>query len=277
MGKLSSWIINKINLQTDGLYPVLVLGLAMFTYSATQLLEGNGFLAIYLSALILGNSDFIHKRSLLRFYDGQAWLMQIVLFLSLGLLVFPSKIIPVIGIGLLIAAFLMFVARPLGVFAAFAFFKTPVRSRLFISWVGLRGGVPIVFATYPLIAGLDKSGLIFNLVFFISISSVLLQGTTLSLVAKWLGVIESSLRSELTPPKELTIQNDTKEIILTNSSDAVGKKIVDLHLPQSIHIVAIKRNAGYIPPTGSLKLLAGDRLLLLSDNEAELNEIMTKL
>ena len=179
MGKISHWVINKIRLDTDGLYPVLVLGLAMFTYSATHEIGGNGFLATYISALILGNSDFLHKRSLKKFYDGQAWLMQIVLFLTLGLLVYPSRVLPIVGSGLLIAAFLIFIARPAGVFSSLAFSKSSFRSKLFISWVGLRGAVPIVFATYPMIAGLDKAGMIFNLVFFISITSVLLQGTAL--------------------------------------------------------------------------------------------------
>ena len=149
MGKFSHWLINKIKLDSEGLYPVLVLGLALFTYSATHSIGGNGFLAIYLSAIVLGNSSFIHKRSLIRFYEGQAWLMQIILFLTLGLLVFPSKIMPVVGMGLFISAFLIFVARPLGVFVSLLFFKTKIQNKLFISWVGLRGGVPIVFATYP--------------------------------------------------------------------------------------------------------------------------------
>ena len=186
MGKFSVWVINNIKLESEGLYPVLSIGLAMFTYSAVHAIGGNGFLAIYLSAVIIGNSSMVHRRSLIKFYDGQAWLMQIILFLTLGLLVFPSHVFPLIGMGLLISGFLMFVARPIGVFASLAFFKSNFRSKVFLSWVGLRGGVPIVFATYPLLAGIPKAGLIFNLVFFISITSVLLQGTTLSYMARLL-------------------------------------------------------------------------------------------
>src|SRR4028118_2356478 len=188
MGRGSVWLINNIKLETDGLYPVLSLGLAMFTYSVTHFIGGNGFLAIYLCAVIMGNSKMVHRRSLIKFYDGQAWLMQIILFLTLGLLVFPSRILPLVGIGLLISAFLIFVARPIGVFTSLALFKANNRSKLFISWVGLRGSVPIVFATYPLLAGIPKADLIFNLVFFISVTSVLLQGTTLAYVAKLLHV-----------------------------------------------------------------------------------------
>jgi cell volume regulation protein A len=277
MGLLSHWIINNIKLNSEGLYPVLVLGLAMFTYSAAHFIGGNGFLAIYISALVLGNSDFIHKRSLVKFYDGQAWLMQIVLFLTLGLLVFPSRVIPVMGAGLLIAAFLMFIARPAGVFTALAFAKTSVRSRLFISWVGLRGAVPIVFATYPMIAGLDKSGLIFNLVFFISVTSVLLQGTTLPLVAKWLRVTEPEDSTTKEPIEAISVSNEMKEFVLPSGSKAVGKKIVDLHFPTSSYIITIKRDGGYIQPNGSTILHADDRLLILSNDEKELQEILERL
>jgi cell volume regulation protein A len=276
MGRLSHWLINNIKLGSDGLYPVLVLGLAMFTYSATHLMEGNGFLAIYLSALVLGNRDFIHKRSLVKFYDGQAWLMQIVLFLTLGMLVFPSRVIPVIGSGLLIAAFLMLVARPAGVFISLALSKASVRSKLFISWVGLRGGVPIVFATYPLIAGLDKASMIFNLVFFIAVSSVLLQGTTLPLVAKWLRVTEPETAEDADPAKP-AVMNVMKEVVVTAESAMAGKRLVDLRFPVSVSIISIKRNNQYIQPAGSDHLLAGDQLLLLSADEEELQEALDRL
>jgi cell volume regulation protein A len=277
MGKLSRWIINNIKLDSEGLYPVLVLGLAMFTYSATYFIGGNGFLAIYISALVLGSGDFIHKRSLVKFYDGQAWLMQIVLFLTLGLLVFPSRVIPVMGTGLLIAGFLIFIARPAGVFIALVFFRFSIRSKLFISWVGLRGGVPIVFATYPMIAGLDKSGMIFNLVFFISVSSVLLQGTTLSLIAKWPRVTEPPAAIEIKPAQAVLTDNEMKEIILARESKALGKKIVDLRFPDTTYILTIKRGGAFIQPTGATRLQDGDRLLILSNSEQELQNVINKL
>jgi cell volume regulation protein A len=258
MGKGSVWLVNNIKLETEGLYPVLTLGLAIFTYSVTHGIGGNGFLAIYLCALIMGNSNMVHKRSLIKFYDGQAWLMQIILFLTLGLLVFPSRIFPLIGMGLLISAFLIFVARPIGVFTALAFFKLNSRSKLFISWVGLRGSVPIVFATYPLLAGIPKAELIFNLVFFISITSVLLQGTTLSYVAKLLHVtIPPKAKRRIGLDFELTdnIKSEMQEVILTANSKSVGKRIVDLTIPPTINILAIKRAGVYISPNGSTKLL----------------------
>lgn len=270
MGKASVWIINNIKLETDGLYPVLTLGLAMFTYSVTHAIGGNGFLAIYLCAIILGNNNIVHKRSLIKFYDGQAWLMQIILFLTLGLLVFPSRIIPLIGMGLLISAFLIFIARPAAVFIALIFFKTNVRSKLFISWVGLRGGVPIVFATYPLIAGIPKAELIFNLVFFISITSVLLQGTTLSYVAKLLHVtVPAKIKRRIGLDFETTdhIKSEMQEIFVADNSKAVGKRILDLMIPSTVNILAIKRGDVYIVPNGATRLQSADILYVLAEDE----------
>src|SRR5699024_2934397 len=158
--------------------------------------------AIYICGLYLGNKYIIHKKSIIRMYDGLAWLMQIVLFLTLGLLVLPSQIIPVIGIGMMISMFLMFVARPVSVFISLMFFKMRIQRRLYISWVGLRGAVPIVFATYPLLAGIEKANMIFNIVFFIALTSLLIQGTSLSVVAKWLKVSRPSEEKELSPSEQ---------------------------------------------------------------------------
>jgi cell volume regulation protein A len=273
MGKASVWIVNHIKLETEGLYPVLTLGLAMFTYSATHFIGGNGFLAIYLCAIIMGNSNMVHKRSLIKFYDGQAWLMQIILFLTLGLLVFPSRIVPLIGMGLLISAFLIFVARPISVFASLSFFKSNIRSKLFVSWVGLRGSVPIVFATYPLLAGIPKADLIFNLVFFISITSVLLQGTTLSYVAKLLHVdVPAKTKRRVGLDFESTdkIKSEMQEITLTENSNAIGKRIVELMVPATVNILAIKRADVYIAPNGSTKLQANDILYVLAEDKSSI-------
>ena len=280
MGKANVWLINNIKLEIEGLYTVLTLGLALFTYSITHYLGGNGFLAIYLCAVIMGNSNMVHRRSLIKFYDGQAWLMQIILFLTLGLLVFPSRIIPLAGMGLMISAFLIFIARPIGVFAALSFFQSNNRSKLFLSWVGLRGSVPIVFATYPLLAQLPKADLIFNLVFFISVTSVLLQGTTLGLVAKWLHV--------MVPPKakrrsgfdfEITdkIKSEMREIQLPERSKAVFKKIVDLRIPATVNILSIKRGDVYIAPNGSTRLYAGDVLYVLAEDKTAVDALFKSL
>ncbi|GAB4091465.1 potassium/proton antiporter [Flaviaesturariibacter terrae] len=271
MGRASVWIINHIALETAGLYPVLTLALALFTYSFTHLLGGNGFLAIYLCAIILGNSPMLRRRSLSRFYDGQAWLMQIILFLTLGLQVFPSRIFPLIGTGLIISAFLIFVARPLGVFAALSWAKVDTRSKLFLSWVGLRGSVPIVFATYPLLAGVAKANLIFNLVFFISVTSVLLQGTLLPLMARLLRV---SVPNNPDPERirdfehHDNIKTELRQLRLSEGAPAAGKRIVELEVPAALNILAVKRNGWYIAPNGATRLLANDVLYVLAEDAA---------
>lgn len=209
-------------------------------------------------------------------FDGLAWLMQIVLFLTLGLLVFPSQITPYIGIGLLISLFLIFIARPIGVFLSLLFFKMKLRRRFYISWVGLRGAVPIVFATYPLLAGIEKANMIFNIVFFISVTSVLLQGTTLSIVAKWLHValpeevkpVAANDRYILDFPKSAM-----KEITVPVDSFATNKRIVDLHFPQSAFITIIKRNDNFVRAGGSTIIKANDILVVLLDNKNSLKQV----
>lgn len=280
LGWLMFYAINKAALETEGLYPVLILAMIFFTFAITDLLGGNGFLAVYLSALVLGNSNFLHKKSIIRFYDGQAWLMQIVMFLTLGLLVFPSRIKPIAGAGILIALALIFVARPIAVFISLSFFRMNMREKLFISWVGLRGAVPIVFATYPLIKGITRAGEIFDLVFFISASSVLLQGYTLPLAARWLKVAVPKKVKKITPlDMELydTAKSEFVEVILSGTSKAVGKPVVKLKMPKPALIVLLVREGKYIQPNGSTVLEEGDKLLLLANNKEVLNEVYQAL
>lgn len=275
-GRLSKIIINTIKLDFEGLYPVLVIALMFITFSATDFVGGNGFLAIYICAVYLGNQELIHKKTILKMFDGMAWLMQIVLFLTLGLLVFPSQVFPYMGIGLLVSLFLILVARPVGVFLSLMFFKMKLRRRLYISWVGLRGAVPIVFATYPLLAGIEKAPMIFNIVFFISVTSILIQGTSLSFVAKWLHV---ALPEKVKPvsevdklildlPKSLMQKFD----ILPHYS-AVDKRIVDLNFPKSAFIIMIKRNNEYIRPGGSTYIKAKDKIIVLADGKKDFEEV----
>ncbi|KAB1066816.1 potassium/proton antiporter [Tamlana haliotis] len=273
-GKFSKLCINKLNLDFEGLYPILVIALMFATFSATDAVGGNGFLAIYICAVYLGNQDLIHKSTILKMFDGLAWLMQIVLFLTLGLLVFPSQIIEVAGIGLLIAVALIFLARPIGVFLSLSPFKMKMRRRVYISWVGLRGAVPIVFATYPLLAGIDKANMIFNIVFFISVTSVILQGTTLSVVADWLNVglpekpVAANDRYILDLPKSAM-----KEVLVKPNSFAVNQRIVDIHFPQTAFITMIKRDGNFVRAGGSTIIEANDILVVLLDNEDSLKQV----
>jgi cell volume regulation protein A len=279
-GKLGSIAINKIKLDYEGLYIVLVIAIMFFSFSATDFVGGNGFLAVYLAALYLGNQDLIHKKKILKSFDSFAWLMQIILFLTLGLLVFPSQIIPVIGIGLIISLFLIIVARPLSVFISLIPFKIQQRSRLFLSWVGLRGAVPIVFATYPLIAGAEKANMIFNIVFFISITSVLIQGTTIPLVAKWLHVILPEKLKQRTQADFVLnegIMSKLTEVEIPFNCAIIGKQIVQLGLPITTTISFIQRNSQYLIPTGSTVLLGSDKLYVLSENEESLTKLLNCL
>lgn len=275
-GRLSRLIINKFRLDFEGLYPVLVIGMMFMTYSATDFVQGNGFLAVYICAVYLGNHDLIHKKTIMKVFDGLAWLFQIVLFLTLGLLVFPSHIVPVIGIGMLISGFLIFIARPVSVLLSLAFFRMRFRKRLYISWVGLRGAVPIVFATYPLLAGIEKANMIFNIVFFISLTSVIIQGTTLPTVAKWLHVALPG-RVKRRVPSDLLLSDEAKasmvEIIIPEDGFAVNKKVVDLHFPPMTIIAMIKRGDKYITPSGSTIIEAGDKLIILSETEDALEGV----
>jgi potassium/hydrogen antiporter len=233
-------------------------------------------LAIYICAVYLGNQELIHKKTILKMYDGLAWLMQIVLFLTLGLLVFPTQVYPVMGVGVLISLFLILFARPIGVFLSLIFFKMKMRKRFYISWVGLRGAVPIVFATYPLLAGIDKANMIFNIVFFISVTSILIQGTTLTLVAKWLHVALPEKVKPLSEVDKLISEmpkTALKEVEIKTNWSSVNKKIVDLGFPKNAIIAMIKRNEKYLTPNGATVIDAHDTLVILSENEEGLKHV----
>jgi len=246
-----------------------------FTFAATDFVGGNGFLAVYLSGVYLGNQEIIHKKSILKAFDGYAWLMQIVMFLTLGLLVYPSQIVPVLLPGLVISLFLIFVARPLSVFIGLSFFKMKNRTRWYISWVGLRGAVPIVFATYPLLAGVEKAGVIFHIVFLITITSVLLQGTTLAKVADWLHV---SLPQNVKRKNKIDmllnegIKSELREVRLPADSSVAGKSIIELKIPRNTLIAIIEREGKFITPNGATKVAGNDKLLLVSENVEGLAE-----
>lgn len=279
-GKISKITINRIKLDFEGLYPVLAIALMFITFSATSFFGGNGFLAVYLCAVYLGNHSIIHKKTIMKMFDGLAWLMQIILFLTLGLLVFPSRVLPVVGIGIFVSTFLIFIARPLGVFLSLMFFRMKMRRRLYISWVGLRGAVPIVFATYPLLAGIEKADMIFNIVFFVSLSSVLVQGTTLSLVAKWLNValpFQAKPRSPVDAFLADGAKSLIREIIIPEHNHSVGKKIVHLDFPKKAIIAMISRNDKFLTPNGATEIEPNDMLIVLTEDERSMEEVYENL
>lgn len=270
MGKAIVFKLNRLRLDFEGLYPVLTLSLVIFTYGITASVGGSGFLAVYIAGLIMGGSDFVNKQSLTRFHDGLAWLMQIVMFLILGLLVFPSQILPVMFMGIIISIFLIFIARPIGVILSLPFGQMNFKEKTFISWVGLRGAVPIILATFPLLAGVPKADILFNVVFFIVITSVLIQGTTIPVVAKWLGVDSPDSQTK-TEHVEFEFNYDGNsqkiELVVPNTSVAIGKQVVELGLPQSAIIILIKRESNSIVPSGGTVINGGDKLLFLVENK----------
>lgn len=267
MGRATTFIINRAQLDHEGLYPALSLSLVLLTYSLTAWIGGNGFLAVYVAGVAMNTQAYLHKRSLTRFHDGLAWLMQIAMFLALGLLVYPSRLVPVMGIGLLVSAFLMFVARPLSVYLSLAGSRFDLRAQTLIGWVGLRGAVPIILATFPLVAGVPGSERFFDIVFFIVLVSTLLQGTTIPAVARWLGVQGPAYAPEPIGSGE-PVRRRLVEFLIPEASPIVGRQVVRAALPASAQVVLIRRYDGYIIASGSTRFRRGDVVLTLADDEA---------
>mgnify|MGYP005839642767 FL=1 len=267
VGRLLVVSLNRLRLEFDGLYPVVTTAGVLLTYGMAAALDGSGFLAVYLAGLVMAQQDFIHRRSLLQFHDGLAWLMQIAMFVTLGLQVYPSRLPSVAEAGLLTALFLILAARPLAVLVTLAFVRFTLREKLFIAWVGLRGAAPIVLATFPLLAGVAKADLIFHLVFFIVLTSVLLQGTLVVPAARLLRVY-SRERPRQSPlsfvMKDGMITNNLCEITIAPGSPVVGKQILDLNLPADVLIVLIGREGDLVVPKGGTVLQAEDVLLVLA-------------
>lgn len=263
------WLLNHLRLEYDGLYPVISLGFVFFTYGVTSAFGGNPFLALYLAGMVLGNSTVIHRNTLLRFHDGLAWLMQIIMFLVLGLLVFPSRLPEVAGEGLLLAAFLILVARPLSVFIGLGLARMNVRDKVFISWVGLRGAAPIILATFPLLANVPGADTIFHLVFFVVLTSVLIQGTTIRLAAR---LLKRDRRVQNRPryPFEMRsgegLKNELFEVRIPEDSSSVGRQILELGLPPESLIVLLHRDDNLVVPSGGTVIQPNDTLLVLSDS-----------
>lgn len=255
------WVINKAGVEFEGLYGVLVVGLVILLFSFTSYVGGSGFLAVYVAGLYLGNSEYIHKSTIVRFLDGIAWISQIIIFLVLGLLVFPSKLIGLWKEGLIVALFMMFVARPLSVFIAAPGKSLDKRSRFFVSWVGLRGAAPIILATLPWSMGLATAEYIFNLVFFIVLISVVLQGISIPWIANKLAVTEPlPLETEAESSGLLPAGFEVIEVKVLENSPANDKRIVELGLPEGVLLTSIERNGRYQSPQGSSIVIAGDKV-----------------
>ena len=276
-GKLLVWIVNHINLPNPSLYPVLMLCLVMIVFTMTDFLHGNSYLAVYVAGLVAGNSRLSYRRETGTFMQGVTWLLQIVMFLTLGLLVNPHEMLPVWLVAFAIGLFMMFFARPITVFLCLLPFHVPVKAKLFLSWVGLRGAVPIIFATYPIIAGIEDADFLFNVVFVITLLSLSLQGTTISAVARRLNLAlpEPKKGNEfgIELPEELNSQ--LTEIVVRSSDLSEGNRLADMHFEEGTLVMMVKRAGSIIVPNGRLVLQEGDILLTIShqgDPESERKE-----
>lgn len=269
-GGLLVRLLNRIELEHDGLYPVLTLASIGVVFGIAEIIGTSGFMAAYLMGLSMAGRVFIHKRSLGRFHEGMSWLMQIAMFLLLGLLVFPSEILSRADSGLAIAAVLVFVARPAAVFLCMIGSKFTMRERVMLSWVGLRGAAPIILATFPLVAGLDSTGTIFNTVFFVVAFSVIVQGPTAGLLARWLGIEQPG---QETPQMAVELDSaamtgmSIASLTIGHGSRAHGRHLVDVGGPDQPLVVLVKRQGWHFIPTGGTVLLEGDDLEVLGTPE----------
>lgn len=264
-GYLISWIINKVKLDNTPLYAILLLCVVFFAFSLCGMLDGNSYLAVYIAGIIVGNRKVPGRKQTMAFLDGMTWLMQIAIFLILGLFATPHEMVRTIPAALLIGMVLIFLARPLAVFISLIPFRgIKLRSKLFISWVGLRGAAPIIFATFPLAAGIEGAETIFNIVFIVTLLSLILQGTTIGRTANWLRLsteLEGKSAFGIEIPDEI---GDSEEYTVTPEILMHGHTLKELKLPDGKLVVMIKRGDRHIVPNGSLELLPGDRLLILS-------------
>lgn len=268
-GKGAVWLYNRINLGNSSLYPILLLSIIFITFTLTDLVKGNGYLAIYIAGMVVGNARLAFRRETDAFLNGLTWLFQIILFLTLGLLVNPHEMLEVAGIGLLIGAFMIVVARPVSVWLCLLPFRSiSQRARVFVSWVGLRGAVPIIFATYPVLADIPGSQQLFNIVFFITLLSLIVQGMSISAVARRLKLDLPEETGGNDFGVELAEETDANlsEVTLTREMLSGGTRLADLHLAPGSLVMLVKRGQEFIIPNGQVELHPGDRLLLITEN-----------
>lgn len=266
VGRASVSVVNRINLEAAGLYPILVSAVGLLAYGAAAASGGSGFLAVYLAGIVLGNSRIVFQRGVFLFHDAGAWLAQIVMFVVLGLLSFPSRLLEVAPQGLLIAFVLIFVARPVAVVLSLLPFRFEVREMAFLSWVGLKGAVPITLATFPLLLGLPGGPLLFDVVFFVVLISAIIHGITIPALARRLGLLlpgqsEPPVTLEITSLKH--IDGDIVEYTVGEESRAAGHRVRELALPEGVVVALIARAAEFIPPQGATHVLEGDHVFVV--------------
>lgn len=272
MGWLTVKLLNKANIGNEALYPILLLCAVFLTFSATTLLQGNGYLAVYIMGVLVGNRKVVHKKSIVTFFDGLTWLLQIALFIILGLFVDAHSLLPIAGFALLAGLFMIFVARPLAVHLCLVFFPSiSMRGRWFLSWVGLRGAVPIIFATYPLMSQVEGAETLFNIVFFITLLSLLIQGSTMPAVARLLKLDEEAKNEVSLFGVEIPQHTGTKmvEREVTQEMLSSGRRLMEIDLREEELVILVRRGDNYMVPKGKLVLEVGDVLLIVFEQQAQ--------
>lgn len=263
LAKLAVWILRRVKFEIESYYLIFVAAVAILGYSLCEFIGGNGYLCVYIVGIVVGNSKIVHKRSLVHFFDGISWLMQIMLFFTLGLLSFPSHLPNILVPGILVSLFLILVARPVAVFGILSWFKRPVKQQLFVSWVGLRGAASIVFAIFAVTNASGMENDLFHMVFFVALFSVAVQGTLIPFFAKKLDLVEESspVLKTFTDYQEET-GTVLKEYLIEPDSMWADKAIAEADIPEEILVVMIKRGDEVVVPKGSTVILPGDRLVL---------------
>ena len=282
IGRLAVFTINRIDIKGNtSLYSVLLLAFVFFSFSFTTLVWGNGYLAVYITGLVVGNHKLAHRGNLVTFFDGFTWLAQIVMFLVIGLLVNTRELLDpdVLLLSCAVGGFMILVARPVAVILSLAPFRRfSTKARMYISWVGLRGAVPIIFATYPILEGVGDGRLIFNVAFVCTLFSLTLQGTTVSAMANWLGLAYEEREPLFKVGIPDSIKSNFSEIVVTDSMLRKGCTLRDIDIADNTLVVMISRDSNYFVPRGNTELAVGDRLLVVSDrDEQELQQMYDQL
>ncbi|MFC7062727.1 potassium/proton antiporter [Halobacillus seohaensis] len=268
IGYGASFALNRINLDSSGLYPLFALGFAFLTYGASSLIQASGLLSVYVAAVLIGNAELAYRYSILRFHEGFGWMAQILMFVLLGLFVFPSDVFtwPVIVDGMLISLVLILVARPIATFISLMFFKFHWKEKAFLSWAGLRGAVPIVLAIFPLLTGVNNSQLMFNIVFFIVILSTLVQGSSITWVAEKFKLVSERKTNPIHSLELISMGKANVEMMqydVNKSNLIVGQSLETLDLPNKALISAIIRDGEVITPYGQTTIQSGDTLYIM--------------
>jgi NhaP-type Na+/H+ and K+/H+ antiporters with a unique C-terminal domain len=271
-GRVTIWLFNRLTPQDRGYYYVLFMGLVMLTYGVTELAQASGMLAVFTAGFVMGNRTFVHKQGVLNFSEALSTIVNIGMFVLMGLLVFPHEWSNLWLQGLLLFLVLTFIARPVAVFLGTIGMNFGFRNKLFASWAGLRGAVPIVLATYPAAAGLQIGNEVFNLVFFAVILSILVQGSTLGVVAKWMGLAEPARPKALFSLEMITMAKSDYDMVvldLPGPRGREGPRIRDLSLPEGAVITLVTRGDQVVLPKGETRLQGWDQVTVLAHSPDE--------